>query len=231
MTDDQIIDIINELNQFENHGNNFSRQSIAKDVDIIHYWRQDAPSNYNPLLFFLIKKKNVGIGAVLDMNSDLHWVMKPEYRGQKLMSNAIRNVILPYIFFHLDRNEQEISIYENDIGAENYTASKALALRVGFCETSSNKFIYDRRDYDKKNSCLRIKHDSFSPEEVSSYELEIENSVKTIFKLKMKLEASYTTAEIKRYSKQLPLQKIAETLRSFRFNFIDIHHDSLMNKK
>ncbi len=87
----------------------------------------------SPYTFFFIKnKEGVCVGAVLDMNRDLHWVVLKKYRGQGFLTQSLQKVILPYICLRMDRDEQRVTISKNEIGILNYQKSKEVALSVGF---------------------------------------------------------------------------------------------------
>lgn len=70
------------------------------------------------------------VGIVLDMGeSDLHWLVLPEHRGNGYLSTALREVILPHLL--QERETQRITISRN-FGPEALEASERVARAAGF---------------------------------------------------------------------------------------------------
>lgn len=87
MTEKSIIAIINKLNRYP-HYKNCIKHSISKNVELAHVWINSIFYTNNPQTFFLIKNEIEYVGAVLDMKSDLHWVILPKYRKKRLFNNS-----------------------------------------------------------------------------------------------------------------------------------------------
>ena len=111
MTDKYIIKLINKLNRFPNY-KDCVKVGIGKNVELAHIWYQSGFSDSHvPYTYFLIKDNDDKyIGVVLDMTHDLHWVVLPKHRKNGHLSQALRNIILPYLLEETDRFEQKISI-------------------------------------------------------------------------------------------------------------------------
>lgn len=126
---------------------------ISETVEIGKVWcelpkENDSVSNSSSYRFFFIKN-NMGIyvSAVLDMNSDLHWYVIPAERKKGLLTKALKETILPYVFY--EREEQRISV-KLEIGEENYRNSKSVALNLGFSPTNDEQteFLLKKSEFD-----------------------------------------------------------------------------------
>jgi hypothetical protein len=136
MTEEEIKKYIDQLNN-ESHNESIFIRPISSLVDIAKVWPKqpelcesmniDIPS-YD--FFFIKNKSSKYVGAVLDMNRDLHWFILKKHRKNGYLTNALKESILPYIFYK-DREEQRITIDKN-IGKENYLDSKKVAIKLGF---------------------------------------------------------------------------------------------------
>lgn len=84
-----------------------------------------------PMSFYLIRSDDGRfVGAVQDAVGDFHWYIVRPYRGQGLMSAALRGAVLPHIAAS-GRTLQRITI-SRGIGRAMFAASQRLALSVGF---------------------------------------------------------------------------------------------------
>jgi len=104
------------------------------DVDYALFWQEKLDSGrvfINPNKFYFFKnEEGKYVGAVLDMEDDLHWFTCPKFRGKGYLSNALRRTILPHLF--LFRNSQRITISRVSLSDKDFNSSEKLALRVGF---------------------------------------------------------------------------------------------------
>jgi len=138
MTDKTIAFIIDLINKGEAHELVFLRP-LSTTVLISKTWissenvavcKNDA---YD--MFFVKNEKNLVVAAVLDMGrQDLHVYVKPEYRRNGFLVNALKEVILPYLF-STGRQEQHIT-FENP-------QAKHHAELVGFHFLSDRKLCSD----------------------------------------------------------------------------------------
>lgn len=83
--------------------------------------------------YYFIKNKNKFVGIIQDRGNDLHWYLKKEYRGQGIMTTALKNYILPHIL----KNKKE-QIITTDSREEQclFEKSNNLALKIGFKKIS-----------------------------------------------------------------------------------------------
>lgn len=137
MTDKSLDKLINTLNRGQRKEHVFIRK-LTDTVDLVKVFKDNPfiydSINFNDLIpdtFYCIKNNNQYVGIVYDMCSDLHWFVKKEHRGNGYLTNALKQIILPFIL--QERDEQRITISLYGIGRQNFEASKKVAVNVGFC--------------------------------------------------------------------------------------------------
>lgn len=82
-------------------------------------------------VFFIRNESGVYVSCVYDMGPhDLHWYTWPEHRRNGHLREALRGVILPYLFAVHEREEQRITLVTDD--EESEAASLRLAESLGF---------------------------------------------------------------------------------------------------
>ena len=159
MREEEIKKYIDKLNAKEAGETIFLRQ-ISKSVKIARVWEKEPDFNDEIVInvpshrfFFIINEKGKYVGAVFDMKNDLHWFILKEERKKGYLTKALKESILPYLFYDEDesyeREKQKISI-EKGIGEENYKNSKKVAIRLGFKPVNEDETIFelDRDEFD-----------------------------------------------------------------------------------
>ncbi|WP_271785388.1 GNAT family protein [Aquimarina algiphila] len=152
MTEKEIRKYIDRLNNKKVQESIFIRP-ISETIVIGKVWceqpkENDSISNSSSYRFFFIKNNlGVYVSAVLDMNSDLHWYVIPEERKKGLLTKALKETILPYIFY--EREEQRITV-KLEIGEKNYANSKNVALKLGFnsLNETQTEFLLKKSEFD-----------------------------------------------------------------------------------
>lgn len=142
MKKEEIISLVNKLNKNKTAGLIHLRP-LSETVDFAKVWL-DKPSPTNnmawpdgPEIFYFIKNHDgFYTAAVLDMENDLHWVVLPRFRGQGILTYALKETIMFHLF--QTREEQKITINEDEIGRKNFKASVNVALKVGFVKAFNN---------------------------------------------------------------------------------------------
>lgn len=189
MTDKYIITLINSLNGKPDQ-KDCIKHSISKNVELAHIWIENSMHKHSPKTFFLIKKENEYVGAVLDMKIDLHWVILPEHRKNGYLTNALKEGIIPYLFSIVEREQLKISINELQISKKNYDASMRTALKVGFKKVDDTTFILVKNDFDFSNEELDIKYKGLEDDEIEGICKELKAIAKKVSVINSKIELS-----------------------------------------
>jgi hypothetical protein len=224
MTDKHIIQLINKLNRFPNH-KECVKVGIGKNVELAHIWYQSGFSDSHvPYTYFLIKDNNDKyIGAVLDMTHDLHWVVLPKHRKKGHLSQALRNIILPYLLEETDRFEQKITIKRNEIGETNYQNSLRVALKVGFKQIDEENLVFDYNSLDEDEYQLDFQYKGLSEVEFNNCINQLQKLAKQINVIGSKIELNYGKS-IEEYSGKSIYER-AENIAKLKHIFKDIKAD------
>lgn len=170
-----------------------------------------------PFTFFFIKnEEGKCVGAVLDMNDDLHWVILKKYQGKGYLKKALKDVILPFICLTLERDEQRITISKNEIGELNYLKSKSVALAVGFSPIDINEKEFTlnlfQQDYTTK----------FIKEQNHKFEKDHLEKLQTKFLYHFKhLEMLSSELQMK-FGDDMMLSEHLEQIRFFKYRIEDL---------
>ncbi|RKD86391.1 GNAT family N-acetyltransferase [Mangrovibacterium diazotrophicum] len=153
MTEREIRKYIDRLNNGKAGESIFTRQ-ISKTVDVAKVWSKQpkmtdkVTGNFGSYRFFFIRNEtNEYVGAVLDMYDDLHWYIVPKKRKQGYLTTALKESILPYLFYD-ERETQRITIEKGAIGETNYINSKSVAIKLGFKATNEAESEFELRQTD-----------------------------------------------------------------------------------
>ena len=229
MTDIYIINLINKLNRFPNY-KECIKVGIGKNVELAHIWYQSGFSDSHvPYTYFLIKDNNDKyIGAVLDMTYDLHWVVLPKHRKKGHLSQALKQVILPYLLEETDRFEQKISIKRNEIGETNYKNSLIVALKVGFKQIDEENLVFDYNSLDEEEYQLDFQYKGLSEIEFNNCINQLQKLAKQINIIGSKIELGYGNS-IEEYSGKSIYER-AENIANLKHIFKDIKEDYSKDK-
>ena len=226
MQTSSIINIINKLNK-NSFKDNIIKHSISNNVEFAHIWIKEKYNSNIPYNFFLIRNDIEYVGAVLDMTIDLHWVILPRHRRKGYLKNALTGSILPYIFDHLDRDEQKISIDIDETGIKNYNSSLNCALKVGFKKIDDKNLLIDIDDFDFSNLDMKLVHNGLDENEIQNELLELELAAKKVYQINSKIEMSFGV-KTENYLKP-SLDEISRKISYFKTVIEDIQHDYIMN--
>lgn len=138
MQNSEIEKLINRLNSGESIDQLYQRP-LSENVVWVKYW----PGIVSPMnnvcypdgaldFYFVRNSENLFIGAVLDMYSDLHWFMLPNFRRKGHLTRALSQTIMPHLFFIRVRESQRITIDANVLNAQEFQSSRKVALATGF---------------------------------------------------------------------------------------------------
>ncbi|WP_324680909.1 GNAT family protein [Hymenobacter sp. GOD-10R] len=93
-------------------------------------------------LFLIRNDDRVCVAAIQDAGQwDLHWVVDPAYRGQGLLTAALRDELLPYLL--RSRPWQQVTV-SYGVAGEYYEASQKVARQAGFkaISTTDDEVVY-----------------------------------------------------------------------------------------
>jgi hypothetical protein len=99
------------------------------------YWKYSSVQLKNhsqlfPKKLYIIKSdSDCWASVVYAASNDLHWYTTKKFRGKSILSQALRTYILPHIYQEDKVKKIEVTI---DPFIAEYTASKSLALKLGF---------------------------------------------------------------------------------------------------
>ncbi len=223
MTDKNIIQLINKLNRNPNF-KDCIKVGIGKNVDLAHLWDNETFSDCHiPYTYFLIKEEEKYVGAVLDMTYDLHWLILPEYQKKGYLSNALKHIILPYIFEEMPRSEQKISIKQNEIGEQNYQNSLKVALSVGFKQIDDENLVIDYNSVNEEDCQLDYQNKGLTDDELEVINKEIIAISKRLYQINSTIEFAFGT-QIEEYVSP-PLTERVNSITFLKPVFRDMKYD------
>ncbi len=137
MTDENLTALINRANGYPGPQIVFTRPLIA-NVHLAKAWlaepspTQRVSGSFSGYDLYLIQNSaGVFVGVVLDMENDLHWLVRRPFRGQGWLTTALREVILPHLL--QTRAQQTICISIScGLDVADRQASERVAADVGF---------------------------------------------------------------------------------------------------
>jgi hypothetical protein len=224
MNKKEIISYINRINSGKLNETIFCRP-ISKNVLFAKVWKSkpklncDRLEHLSPFTFFFIKNaEGVCVGAVLDMNQDLHWVVLKKYRGQGFLTQSLLNVILPYISLMMDRDEQQITISLNEIGIFNYQKSKQVALSVGFRPIDNEEKVFSLNLLEQNYT------NQFIQDENKKFELDYFDKLQNKFLFHYK-NLQMLSDELKQnFGDDMMLSEHLDEIKHFKNRIEDIYH-------
>uniref|UniRef100_UPI0040491B50 GNAT family N-acetyltransferase n=1 Tax=Fulvivirga sp. TaxID=1931237 RepID=UPI0040491B50 len=213
MTNRTISKYIKRLNSKRNSELTFTRK-ISDIVLIAKVWEKLPKStdeivgnftSYN--FFFILDESGKCVGAVLDMNSDLHWYIVPNHRKKGHLTKALESAILPYLFY--ERDEQRITISKG-IGNANYIKSKRVAEKLGFTVINDEmtEFLLKKEDFTWKNEDLNEHNYGLDEGRVNVLKKRINYAAQYLNKISDELQMAYNddddlsllSQEVKKYT-------------------------------
>ena len=224
MTPKQIISYINRINNGKLNDTIFCRP-ISKNVLFAKVWKYKPKlnsirlANLEPSTFFFIKnKEGVCVGAVLDIDKDLHWVVLKKHRGQGFLTQSLQNVILPYISLMMDRDEQQITISLNEIRILNYQKSKQVALSVGFRPIDSEEKVFSLNLLEQNYT------NQFIKEENKKFELDYLDKLQNKFLFHYKNLQMLSNELKQNFGEDMMLSEHLDEIKHFKNRIEEIYH-------
>ena len=187
-------------------GDNIEYGVVWKDIDF------NKLGDVSPYRFYFIKNENGKcIGAVLDMNMDLHWYITQAARKKGFLTKALSQAILPHL--SRIRKEQVITINRDDIGDDNFEASLKTANLAGFKMVGEMKDKIECRQKLSKyrKVILSETYSGITYDEMVKHREKMNIVIGNLWQIKtemeMKLGASNLTRELDRYIDKLELYR------------------------
>ncbi len=227
MREREIRKYIDRLNNKKAKESIFIRQ-ISKTVDVAKVWSKQpkmtdmVTGNFGSYLFFFIRNEtNEYVGAVLDMYHDLHWYIVPKERKQGHLTTALKESILPYLFYD-ERESQRITIKKSAIGETNYTNSKSVAIKLGFkaINEAETEFELKQTDFNWDNENLKEINSNIDSERFEELRKRAFYAYKTLYKISDELLMTVNDDK--------DLKEVADEVRNYTWKIEDIEWE---NKK
>ena len=230
MTEEEIKSYIERLNSKNARESIFLRQ-ISHNVEVARVWEKEPILDNNltigtPSYKFFFIKNPAGkyVGAVLDMYRDLHVYVLEEERKKGFLSNALRESILPYLFYNEDteREVQRITLTHGN-GKLNYKNSRKVAERLGFKPIDETELIFEleREKFDWKYENLNETNGHISKERSIELRKRVIYAYRQLYKISDELLMAYGTDR--------QLSQIANEVSYFNSKIEDL--EMIHNKK
>ena len=229
MTEKEIRKYIYRLNNGKATESIFTRQ-IGKNVDVAKVWTEQPKitdsivGNFGSYRFFFIKNEiNKYVGAVLDMYQDLHWYIIPKSRKQGYLTKALKESILPYLFYD-ERERQRITIDKYAIGEKNYLNSKNVALKLGFkaINISETEFELKQSDFNWDDENLIEINSEINSERFKQLRERAFYAFKILYKISDEL--------LMKVNDDKELKEVADEVRKYTWRIEDIEWENIEKK-
>ena len=229
MTEREIRKYIDRLNNGKASESIFTRQ-ISENVDVAKVWSaqpkmtDSIDGNFGPYRFFFIKNESKEyVGAVLDMNRDLHWYIVPKHRKKGYLTTALKESILPYIFYD-ERNTQRLTIEYGVIGEKNYSDSKSVVIKLGFKSINEveTEFELNTSDFNWDNENLIEINSDISSERFEELRKRAFFAYRTLYKISDEL--------LMKVDDDKELKEVADEARKFTWKIEDIEWENKKTK-
>ncbi|APS39784.1 GNAT family N-acetyltransferase [Salegentibacter sp. T436] len=226
MTEREIRKYIDRLNKGKAGESIFTRQ-INKYVDVAKVWPEQPKitdkiiGNSGSYRFFFLKNESKEyVGAVLDMYSDLHWYIVPKHRKKGYLTKALREAILPYIFYD-DREVQRLTIDYCAIGDKNYSDSRGVAIKLGFKAINEieTEFELNKTEFNWNNENLNETDSDINPDRFEELRRRAFFAYKTLSKISDELLMSVDDDK--------ELKEVADEVRNYTWKLEDLEWEKM----
>jgi hypothetical protein len=134
MTEEQLEKLVDELNT-DPGSSKFILTQIDVDIYFGTVWFNlpwENQTEYRGDKYYFINRLDCGfIGAVEATNSEMHAYLKPNFRGNGIMSTALRETILPHSFWYNQSEKCRVTIDQN-FHKKRFEEIEKSALLAGF---------------------------------------------------------------------------------------------------
>ena len=157
MTDKMLNQILTNINKLSYKNENYAIRSIDNYIDIININDQNCidQNSYEFYDFILIKNHDMKstlkyVGIILDMITDLHFYILPNFRGKGYLQASLNTSILPFLsFYDENRKVQRLSFKESQI--KEYFINQFGFKSIGDYEVEKDFSSDDIKLYDCNN--------------------------------------------------------------------------------
>ena len=228
MTEKELLKLLETLN-LQRENELINKKSLSENVELVIIWNKipkesdETTLNLSSEKYFLIKSENKKyVAIVFDMGHDLHWFVNQNERKKGYLTKALQNTIIPFLLS--TKESQRITIKEDEIGKENFLASKNVAKNIGFKQISEFEYIIvnDKDEYHEKYI------------QIQDYEDEYDITEERMLNLSKKLKFAYQYLELIHSEIELNfrdldfsenLKEIIEPLKFKSNDFMEIWHE------
>lgn len=157
MTNEMLNQILTNINQLVYKNEDYAIRSIDSNIDIVNINDKECidQNSYEFYDFILIKNHDIKstlkyVGIILDMITDLHFYILPNFRGKGYLQASLNTSILPFLsFYDEDRKVQRLSFKESQI--KEYFINQFGFKSIGDYEAEKNLASDDVKLYDCAN--------------------------------------------------------------------------------
>lgn len=217
MKNETIEKLINSLNNEDTTEIIFKR-SIGGNVEYAYVWN-NVPSiddaiddKFEPYTFFLIKNdESKYAAAVLYMGEDLHWFVLPDQRKKALLTTAMQEYIISYLYDLLEDKPIRITIAKgSEFEKESIRVAEILNFKPGQVE---GEFLLVMGDVDWTKDKMKEKDGFLSHERMLILRKRFQYHMKSLIMLSQEVESLFGPDD--RINENL------ESLKNHRFWFKD----------
>lgn len=225
MTNESLQSLLLRLNNNDKTSSLIYLRPLNTNVDFAKIWidepkltdsvtNSDGPDN-----FYLVKNnENIFVAIVFDMKRDLHWFVLPDYRGLGYLTKALKHSIIPHLFS--SRDKQRITIRENEIGKDNFTASEKVALSLGFTEYENGEYLLSNELYTTHNENLG-QDTKLSYDRIDELKKHINYLGRSLWAIQTEIEMNFGNTD---YSEEL--EELVGKIRSHTWKLEDFYWES-----
>lgn len=144
--------------------------------------------------FFIRNEREQFIGVVEDRGQkDLHWYITKDSRKKGYLTRALKETIIPYIFYDVKRDSQIITIRKTI----NYNNSKKVALNLGFRPLYGQEIMFELKkiDFDWSSERLEEKDLHIDNEKARGVREKMLNLSYELHKISSELAMAYGSEE------------------------------------
>lgn len=129
MTNEQIQEFIDRRNSKSEPLEVVYEKVLSESVVYVAFRHERNPKWFH-VFFFIQNANGLVVGAVYDMEQDIHWYVDPNHRKKGHLTTALKNVIIPHLLTEKEFVRIHMDYFQG--GYENTENSLRVAKNVGF---------------------------------------------------------------------------------------------------